>query len=656
MRHFHPKVMKSAMKWIEEPSVACVCFDLSQALLVEPLAEDTDLFQLLESEFRSLLQITDIPCFSEYRLEAERLAMLRRGEGVTLEDVYDELERLCGNANLDALKESEREKRIRISRTRRAGLRLWKTAMQAGKQVVVVADTVLPAEDVHTMLEHAGLVGTYRVFLSHEQHAAISSGRIFEKIEAAVGKGVYIGPADKAAEKAGWRAIRMDDPILRLKSSKLYHQIFERMSQSVSVHHAEKYIGMRCMLAMVANQVLDDPDRSIGKDFGGDFSFVGYGALGMYLMGNATWLLNEAKNEQYDSINFLARDGYFIKAAFELLNECWHVPVKSNYIRISRRAVFPLHFSCKEDFLALPGIVETKSQSPKTLIRLFSFVLPKTNGEELKVLFESNGMDYDRYFTDIDQLHRFITVFLNNLYDPTLFQQYRQNAETYFKPFLRGKCATWDVGYNLRAESVLSAMAETHLTAYITHTNSDVAGRREAYSGVRMKAMYDYTPYVSWLAREQFLTENDASCIGYGAEGEVLGVDAAREAQEPSAMDGMQADAIAFVNDMANCFGEDMPKLFFRPSNACALLEYYLHSSSAKDRNLLRRENVDNSFVGNEEMNIYGFWRLLQSDFHAALWGDGYMKQKIWHAILLFSQDRSTLWKRIQKRIPQRKK
>ena len=113
----------------------------------------------------------------------------------------------------------------------------------------------------------------------------------------------------------------------------------------------------------------------------------------------------------------------------------------------------------------------------------------------------------------------FVRIFREKGYDAEKYQQYEKNAKAYLLPMFAGKCATFDVGYNLRSETVIQRLTGADMTAYITHIDSDLPMRR----GVPFRTLYGTSPYVSWVAREQFLLERGAATIGYDAHGAVLG-------------------------------------------------------------------------------------------------------------------------------------
>ena len=116
-------------------------------------------------------------------------------------------------------------------------------------------------------------------------------------------------------------------------------------------HPEGKYFGYRCMLAIVANKVFDNPYLSYEPytDFNRSPYYLGYYALGTYIYGVVQWLLNAPENKGYDKIHFVARDGYIAKLVYDELSKNIPNAPKSNYFYMSRKSFIPLLVATKQD-------------------------------------------------------------------------------------------------------------------------------------------------------------------------------------------------------------------------------------------------------------------------------------------------------------------
>ena len=112
------------------------------------------------------------------------------------------------------------------------------------------------------------------------------------------------------------------------------------------------YTGLRCVLALVANHIFDNPYVSFHSqsDFNANPTYIGYFSLGSHLLALALWIAKFAKQHNIPTIHFVARDGYMVKRAFDIINQ---TPTSSGYIRLSRRALLLADVERKEDLYSL---------------------------------------------------------------------------------------------------------------------------------------------------------------------------------------------------------------------------------------------------------------------------------------------------------------
>ncbi len=365
------------------------------------------------------------------------------------------------------------------------------------------------------------------------------------------------------------------------------------------------------------------------------------GKFGMYLLSHALWLADEMRRGNFDRLLFLARDGKLVKSAFDAVNTVLQIPVETDYVRISRQAAFPLHFRTAADLLQLPVLIDPAAHTPRTLLALFSPVVEKS--QAAAALLEC-GLLLDKHL-DEASVARFTEVFRTRLYDEARFAAYRAQAKNYLAPFFTGRCATCDVGYNLRSESVIADVTGAEITAFITHTDSDLPDRR----GIPYRTLYPVSPYVSWVAREQFLlTKGDPPCIRYGEHGPVLGDDAASCPE----MKRIQRRALAYVRRVVELFREDLTRLPFRPVDGCIPFERYLHAAPRREIRPLRSSEVENAFhagAGKEETTFLQ-WQLMQTDCRRHVLREPEAWIKLRRAFIRLREDPGSFAKKLKRR------
>lgn len=400
---------------------------------------------------------------------------------------------------------------------------------------------------------------------------------------------------------------------LNHQQKRFLRENYVHLTTFTGAYEAERFLGLRAIQAMQLRN-----------------TSPGYAALGAYLFSQAMWLARETRQNGYARVNFLARDGYYVKAAFERLNEVLCLPVETGYVRISRQAALPLQFPKAIDLLSLPLLLDMTAHTPDSLLALLRPIATENARAALAAELPMNQR------MDARTQWNFVRIFREKGYDAEKYQQYEKDAKAYLLPMFAGKCATFDVGYNLRSEAVIQRLTGADVTAYITHIDSDLPMRR----GVPFRTLYGTSPYVSWVAREQFLLERGAATIGYDAHGAVLG-----QADTPSStVQQMQTDAMRFVADMADTFGVRLMNMHFRPQDGCAAFEHFLHTGAIQ-----AGAEVENAFLdgqaGGDTTRLQ--WRLMQTDAEQARHPLPKWMRKLQRAAIRLAHDPQSIRRRL---------
>lgn len=566
-----------------------------QTLLPVPIWEEDDLYALMEPEVRKAAGLTDVIDFASWR---------KLARGSTLEAVYDDLSKRVTGVNLRPLAAREREMRMRLPVLMQDVHALIRLAKRLGKRVVLYghAPNLLTADDVRQMLAMRGA----------EEPDALHIGSWDSEIN--------------GAQTVQLSCERLPSPLPDARRAAQH--LHAQQGSFIASGEALRFIGIRAMHAMVGLH------PSLLETEG-----VGYGMLGQYLFSQAMWLAEELRRGGYERLVFLARDGYWVKQAFDRIAAAMGLSVETDYVRISRQAAFPLHFRGRADLLSLPVLTDMTAHTPRSLLALLEPVI-SGDGE---ALMKQHGLPMDEHLT-AESSARFVQMVADRLYDEARAAQYRDHAAAYLKPHFAGRCATFDVGYNLRSESVLREVTGAEATAFITHTDSDVPDRR----GVAYRTLYPASPWVSWIAREQFLLEDGPACIGYDADGPVLREDvpvhpAIRRAQQ---------EALVFVEDMARAYGPDLMRLHFRPVDGCAAFEAFLHKGPYRLMKPFRDSRVENDFHAGlaGEDSTFLQWRLMQTDFRAARTGEPRTITKLRRLLIRACEEPRSIARRILRR------
>lgn len=551
------RALQRAERLLRRPECRVLAMNLN-VLMPLPLWQEEDIYALMEADVRRAAGIQEPLDFCLLRLQAK---------GLSLAEKYDDLSARLIGADVRSLADRERALRMRLPVLMPDAHTLLQLASKLEKRVVIFGSWPCPltAADAECMLE--------------ERQVDIPDAMYFEHWGAEMNaEGTLVVSDDQ--ERSGAMRVTVPSPVAEVYKTEVPYE-------------ALRYLGFRTMMAMSALH------PSVPKA-----DWDAYGAFGMYLLSNAMWIADECCREGIERIAFLARDGFLVKAAFEHVCSTLRLPVKTGYARISRQAVFPLHFRTERDLLSLPLLTDVTAHTPRTLLKLLE---PVIDMPYAILTMKQYGIELDAPFNG-ETIWRFIEAYRARLFDEERTSACRAHAAAYLKPLFSGRCAVVDVGYNLRSERIIQDVTGADVLALITHTDSDVAGRR----GIEYRTLYGGTPCVSWVAREQFLLENAPMCTGYDAAGPVF---AAECSAENTAMAEFQRQALAFVGDMTRVFGEDMARLVFRPEDGCWPFEQFLNHAPAYRMKELSAP-VENAFLEGVRAgdDVLLAWRLMQTD------------------------------------------
>ena len=631
---------------IVNPKTEVVSFDCFDTLVLRPFFQPIDLFHLLDEYVNQVVPTLDYCVFTGIRITAERRARERKHlknpmwEDVTLDEIYAEVAEMCPawKPYLEIIKAKEIELEIHYCNTRNIGKELLKCAAAHGKRVICTSDMYLPEEVIQKILDKNGYSQIDHLYLSCKIGLAKSSGNLYQHVLREEGitdrpeAMVHIGDNwDSDVEKAktlGIRSYHLPKTIDMFRnqnpaiySGSGYYAIFDSQNGMNSGYSATEFWGMRCLMAVVANKLFDNPFVFYRPetDFNADAYTIGYYPLGMYAFAIASWLQNEARENQYDNFCFMARDGYLMYHAYEVLNKVYHNKTKLHYTYLSRKALLPLMITQEADFYAMYNNFTLSALSPRSFLKVVTPIVNPSKLEQAKEIVEKYEMPYSKTFDTIESFMNFGKVFFTEFFDKERSDEYHKKFGEFMKPQTTGRTATFDVGYSARGESVLRESYGCDITGYYVHLNNDRPIGRMQKSGAKIKTLYPTSPFITGFIREQLMSEIAPSCLGYKEQNGVFGPyfeELSLNMQTRFTVQTMQNAALEFVDDLVKLFGEDLKYLAYRPYDACIPLEYYLTESKERDRTLFRGVLFEDDMGLGKSVNMFDMW---QRELHR--WG-----------------------------------
>ena len=593
------------------PKTKAVSFDIFDTLIQRPFWTPTDLFLLL-NETANKGQASYID-FAQIRRTAEQTCREKKHlqcpswEEITLDEIYEEIGSMTGfsSEKIVCLKQKEIELEKKLCKPRAVGKELFELARFAGKPVLLCSDMYLPENIIRELLTENGYDGWDKLYLSSTIGKTKATGNLFKYLQKDMGfsrKGsiCHIGDSwDSDVEQANRNEITglflpkaveiMSGCNPGIYGGELYQKAFlrNRGTEDYALM-LQGYPAARYALALAANRFFDNPFVSFNRssDFNGNPAYVGYTALGPHLMALAKWIEKRANESNVGTVHFVARDGYMVKRAFDLVNRSG---VRSNYIRLSRKALILADVNCPEDLLSLYRKINSGRCSPKKLSSYFAPVISEVGAKNMQEVLKAHRFDWDSFFPNESEFYRCLRVYANEIIDFSLLPQYKKKLKEYFSQQINPGDYIFDIGYSGRPEAALSNILGFPVGSFYIHENSDIAEIRRASYGCHNECFYSYKPKITGIMREHLLMELGPSTIGYReAEGTLQPVFEDYEKEYCSAFvtSVVQENALRYIEDEVRTFGDFQSTMFVPPSVRSAAFEYYLHYSKPFDREI----------------------------------------------------------------------
>ena len=356
--------------------------DVFDTALLRLVRRPVDAFLFLEAPVRRQLGLPTLPV-SHVRISAERIARDRQsalaGHGeVTLAEIYEvfcELAHVDPDEHRTALMQMEMETEQRLLYGNPPVLAAARSAARSGIRVVYASDMYLPRAFILERLRRHGFPvdESTALFLSADRGASKHVGDLYDQmlheLGCAPGEIVHVGDNrhsdDQQARSRGLRAVHWqgsarpeDLPLVEqvaggdttgFADEDLLASLCVGISRqrAAGVQSAREGIS-REPLALAPAEPAASTNGSNGSSVkalyhaaaptGDDlWDRLGYEVGGPLYLLFLRWLLEHARTEGIERLYFLARDGYYLREACDLLSARTGAGVQAVYMAASRR-------------------------------------------------------------------------------------------------------------------------------------------------------------------------------------------------------------------------------------------------------------------------------------------------------------------------------
>ena len=612
-----------------DKNIKCVSFDIFDTLIKRPFFVPTDLFLLLNKYFREYTNGATGMDFSKIRIYCEQLARERieneECQEITLDQIYDTIATEYGIEKnvLDKLKSKEMEYEVRFCTRRNTGYELYTLALAMGKKVIFTSDMYLSRETINKILEKNGYIDNEKLYLSSEIKLSKSKGDLFKyvlsdlKIESAqmLHIGDNYGPDVEIPRKLKINSMHLPKATDVAQNQEKVNLFSKMLMQNMPFWRdnaaAMNFVGIRTMLAIVANKYFDNPFTAFNKysDFNADPYLIGYYILGMYTFGISKWLLDETEGQGYTNMVFMARDGYLPMEAYKIMKEFYKNVPEEKYLYVSRKALVPITIMSKLDFYKLPECINVTKHTPREILKYLKDCIKENC--DIEEILKKNNIEIDKKLKDIMSFNIFIKVVVGNLYDEQKHMNNLSKLKTYFDKFYENKSATFDVGYSARPELFLSNLCKKPIDTFFLNVNKDEAFRHSDMASFKLKTFFSGKPSATGFAYESMVSALAPSCIGYNINGnEVKPIFEKYDKtyQEEFIISIMQNAAIEFIQDITKIFGEEIKELYYEKYYVSLPVMAYINSAKEIDKSIFNAIYFEDDVRLNEPVKMTTEW------------------------------------------------
>lgn len=610
-----------------------VSFDIFDTLVQRGLYEPTDLFYFLNFEFNKIFKDKSLLEFSKIRISSEqncrkKIYDAKKYDEITLDEIYDYISEEYGldRKKLQLLEKKEKELEVQFCERRNSAYGLYELAKHLGKKVIATSDMYLPLETVEKILNKCGYADLDKIYLSSELRITKWNGKLFEKVisdfEVVPRKIVHIGDNEysdyKKPQELKMKSCHfpksidiMQNNYPNLNNTNLFGKLNENFSL-LNIDHQfyRDYMGVRCSLGIIANKFFDNPFISFNSqsDFNSNPYLIGYYNLGMHILSLSKWLLDNYKNKKYDSLSFMARDGYIPYLACKELSSLYDIDEnKLNYVHVSRKSLMPLSFTSLKDLYKINEYFNMNYVTVEDILNSLKDVITLTKDYE-KIL-EKSGFKLDKTIPN-EKYNEFIKLIYDKFYDKNKYNEYLKIAKDYFEQNFKGNAATFDIGYSGQPELILSNILGKEIDTYFIHANSDNAFKNSKYAGYNVNLFYQYKPSFTGTLREYMISNNANGCIGYKKEKNecvpIFGNSNDYHYFDKKMLEELQTGCIDFIKDFKNKYSEFFFDVDMNGYYMSIPYEYYMMYSKYEDRLMFKGLTFEHN-VG-ENIDMVDFW------------------------------------------------
>ncbi len=620
---------------ISQPEVKIVSFDIFDTLITRPFWEAQDLFYFVAERIGFSNPLTFVSMRKEAEAVCRKAAKMLDSsvEDVTLADIYSFMGKLFGfpPKKAERMQKAEEEAELFFCRSRQAGKVLYDLALFLGKKVILTSDMYLEENVVRQILDENGYRDHAKLYLSSAHKRLKTTGRLFRLMlkeeDVAPENVLHIGDNWQAdivsAQKMRIPTLffpkateTFSNNISNIYTGDSFKEIYCGIHKNIDSRGLLQQLPLRCMFAVAAYGGFDDPFRSFNRRsyYDADPYYMGFCALGMHLFGLAKWLYDKLTENGQDRIVFLARDGFLIKQAFDLLFA--DRGIKTSYFHANRKLLLPYAVRSSEDLYNAFQYIDLSSNTPADILALFAPVCKELTLARITE-YQKRGIRMDEPVKTVGSYLHLAEAIVSISYCGA--EKEREEIGKCFAQIFRGNCACFDIGYSGRLQKIINDLAGKKMDAYYIHDNGSEALTCARKNGFKIHSFYGFTPQITSILREYLISDPSAAAVSMKVcKGQLIFEKERVKSNyaEEYAVREMQRGALDFCVYLRERLGDFCHSFEFRGQDISLAFENFLLNASDFDRRAFRNSFIeDKVYGGYDRKNFYEIWNWHLSRF-----------------------------------------
>lgn len=257
---------------INSKDIKAVSFGATDCLITYPLWRHSDLFWLLQKDFQAVSS-KNLTQFNPLRILAEETARKRSRTGsVNLRQIY---KYICDSEKMsqkeaDTLLRQECRLAEMYCRTRDFGFSVFTEALNAGKKVFILSDSIVSKRTMHRILESCGYSGWDKIYISSHTRKTKKYGSGFRELlneqELLENQLLHIGsdPVNDyiAPTNIGIEAVWIPSAKFQMMQTSLYSYIMQMLSIDGIPWESDSILPLRSIMAQTADYLFDIPEKN----------------------------------------------------------------------------------------------------------------------------------------------------------------------------------------------------------------------------------------------------------------------------------------------------------------------------------------------------------------------------------------------------------